>query len=141
MDATAQTKQPEAGLLTGEQILGVDDHALERVECPEWGGHVYVRTLEGQERDLFEQSFLDAAGNRKQIVHNIRAGLLVRALCDQRGQRLFSDKDIARLGKKNAKPLDRLFDVAQRLSGLSDKDIEEIAKNLQSAPSDGSTST
>lgn len=135
-----ETKTPaaEPGLLTGEQILAADDLKLLRHEVPEWGGHVYVRTLGGDERDLFEQSFLDAQGNRKQIVHNIRAGLLARTLADQRGNRLFTDKQIAQLGRKNAKVLDRLFGLSQRMNGLSDSDIEEMVKNSQSDPSGGS---
>lgn len=138
MNATSTT-QP--GLLTGEGILAADDHRLERVDVPEWGGHVYIRTMGGDERDLFEQSFLDERGKRKRVVANIRAGLLARTLCDQAGARLFNDKQVAQLGRKNGVVLERLFLVAQRVNGLSDEDIEEIAGNLQADQRDDSITT
>jgi hypothetical protein len=40
------------------------------------------------------------------------------------------------LTKKSAAPMDRLFSVAQRLSGMSNEDVEELEKNLKSDPTD-----
>ena len=48
--------------------------------------------------------------------------------------------DISVLGQKSAAALQRVFNVAQRLSGFSDEDLEELAKNSSDAQSDGSTS-
>lgn len=127
--------------LSRDAILQATDYKLERVECPEWGGHVFVRSISGFERDLFEQSFVDSKGKRKEVVENIRAGLAARTVCDAEGKRLFSDKDIAALGKKSAAALDRIFEVSQRLSGLSKADIEELAKNCGAGQSGDTTST
>jgi hypothetical protein len=44
------------------------------------------------------------------------------------------------LGKKSAAALNRVFEVAQRLSGITDDDVEELAKNSVGGPSDGSIS-
>jgi hypothetical protein len=131
----------EGILLSRELILEADDYTIERVDCPEWGGSVYVRSMSGTERDLFEQSMLDKKGERKDRVENIRAALAARTVCDATGQRLFSDKDIQHLGSKSGKALDRIFGVSQRLSGLSQKDIEELAKNSDAGPSEDTTST
>ena len=40
--------------LTAEEILSTDDRKVERVACPEWGGHVHVRSLSGEELDAWE---------------------------------------------------------------------------------------
>ena len=132
----ANTFGPE---LSRESILGADDFVIEKVECPEWNGHVCVRSLTGTERDLFEQSMLDKHGKRKTVA-NVRSALAARTVCDATGQRLFSDKDIEHLGSKNGAVLDRIFDVAQRLSGLSQKDVEDLAKNSESGQNEDTTS-
>jgi hypothetical protein len=42
---------------------------------------------------------------------------------------MFSDQDVTKLGKKSARALDRVFDVSQRLSGITKEDVEDLAKN------------
>jgi hypothetical protein len=115
--------------MTKDSILAAADMTTETVECPEWGGPVHVRTLSGTERDAFEASMLDAKGKGASNLANIRARLLVRALCDDSGNRLFADADADALGRKSAKVLDRLFDVAQRINGLGAKDVEALQGN------------
>jgi hypothetical protein len=44
------------------------------------------------------------------------------------------------LGRKSAAPIERIFDVARKLSGMSDEDIEKLTENFGSDPSDGGTS-
>ena len=60
---------------------------------------------------------------------NIRAKLLVRAICDEAGARIFSDAEENDLGTIPADILDSLFTVAQKLSGLGASDLEDIAGN------------
>jgi hypothetical protein len=52
-------------------------------------------------------------------------------IVDEEGNRLFSDADVKLLGQKSAAALDKLFEVAQKLSGLKDEDVEELAKNSE----------
>lgn len=123
-----------AKMLGREAILQVDDLAQEVVEVPEWGGAVLVRGLTGSERDAFEQDIVQMRRNGKAMtteidMHNIRAKLCVRCMVDEDGERLFSDADMEALGRKSAQALQRVFDVAQRLSGLTSEDVEELAKN------------
>ena len=40
-----------------------------------------------------------------------------------------SDADMEALGEKSAAALQRVFDVARRLSGMSESDVEELTKN------------
>jgi len=117
------TRKKSSSLLTAEQILGSDDLPIERVPVPEWGGHVFVRSMMAEERDAFEQLQLSSG------VINARGRLCVQVIVDGAGKRMFEDAQAAALGKKGAGPMDRVFSVACRLNGFGAKDIEELEKN------------
>jgi hypothetical protein len=87
--------------------------------------------MSGTERDAFEQSIIEgktAKGGKANMV-NVRAKLAVRVLVDDKGNRLFADSDAGLLGSKSGKALDRVFEVAQRLCGIGDKDVQELEGN------------
>lgn len=129
------------GLLTRDSILAAEDLRTERVAVPEWGGAVCIRTLTGLERDAFEATWYEGRGtSRRENFANLRARLVVLTAVDESGARLFNEDDTKALGAKNAAALDRCFAVAQRLSGLSAKDVEDLAGNSESGLSGGSTS-
>jgi hypothetical protein len=126
-------------LLNRDAILSADDLSKELVSCPEWGGEVYVRALTGAERDRFESSLIEQRGkNQKLNMTNIRAKLAAMAICDDQGKRLFTDADVTALAAKSAAALNRVFDVARKLSGLADNEVEELAGELEENPFDGS---
>lgn len=114
-------------MLTRDQILAADDLPREQVDVPEWGGSVLVGALTGTERDAFEQSLLMADG--KVNLQNMRARLAACCLIDEAGQRLFSLHDVEALGRKNAKALERVTKVAQRLNRMGDAQLEELTGN------------
>lgn len=120
----------EIKLLNRDAILQVQDLPRELVEVPEWGGAIYVRGLTGAERDSFEQSIIDQRGKGvKMNLKNIRAKLVAMCVVDEQGNRIFRDEDAELLGQKSAAALNRIFEVAQRLSGLRSEDVEELAGN------------
>ena len=105
-------------------------HQGEDVEVPEWGGTVRVRGMTGTERDKFEAAVVEMKGKKTTMnMENFRARLAAKTIIDEDGKRLFHDSHIKALGAKSATALQRVFDVAQRLSGFSDEDVEELAKN------------
>lgn len=121
-------------VLTAAEILAAVDLAVEEVEVPEWGGVVLVRGLTGTERDAFEQSVVvvDGAGKGRRVhtnLANFRAKLAARCMVDEAGGLLFSEDQVAALGAKSGAALERVFSVAQRLSGLTQEDVEELTKN------------
>jgi hypothetical protein len=129
------------GFLGRDAILDADDRKYEAVDCPEWGGKVRVRALTGSQRDAYEESLLTTNGNNRKVnLANARAKMLVLAVVDSDGRQVFSADDVRALGRKNAAPIERIFDVARRLSGMSDEDVEKLTENFGSDPSDGGTS-
>lgn len=128
-------------LLTKDAILSANDLVTEDVDVPEWGGTVRVRSISGAERDAFEQAIVTRKGKSVQTnLANIRAKMVALCVVDEGGQRLFTDADVVALGRKSAAALDRVFSVAQRLAGLTDEDVDELAENLRPGQSDDSTS-
>ena len=128
-----------SSLLTRQQILDAQDIESQVVEVPEWGGSVMVQGLTGTERDHFESALLKGRGKNTTLnMQNVRAKLVAESVVNGDGERMFTDQDVGALGAKSAAALDRVFSVAQKLSGITTEDVEELAKNLQDAPSDGS---
>ena len=128
--------------LTRDQILAADDLPREAVAVPEWGGDVIVRALTGQERDEYEVAMgraLNDADKGRGI--NMRARLVAMALVDEAGNRLFNhESHVERLGRKSGRALDRVFEVAQRLSGLGRAAQETAAGNSAGANGDAPSS-
>lgn len=114
-------------LLTKKDILEADDEETRVLDVPEWGGEVRLRGLTGFERDQFESSVMTASGTRN--LTNVRARLLALCIVDADACQLFTYGDIAALGGKAAKPLDRVFTAAMALSGLNAADVEDLAGN------------
>ena len=71
---------------------------------------------------------------------NARAKLVVRALVDENGDRLFKDQDAGALGAKSGAVLDRLFDIVAEMSGISDTAVADAEGNSEPDPSGDSFS-
>lgn len=120
--------------LSRERILGAVALPQQVVDVPEWGGSVLVQGMTGAQRDDFEQSIVRMHGKKTDVdMRNIRAKLAAQCIVDESGERLFTDEDVQALGKLSAGALDRVFEAAQRLSGISSNDMEELEKNLTSS--------
>ena len=113
--------------LSRDLILAVDDLATQEVDVPEWGGTVVIKMMSGKERDAFEGSLVK---NKQVTYDNIRAKLAQKTIIDPETKELmFSLGDIEAIGKKSAAALDRVFSASQKLSKISDSDVEELVKN------------
>lgn len=121
-----------------DDILKADDLPARDVTVDEWGGVVRVRGLTGTERDRFEFSLAAARNDPSKV--QVRAEIVGRCLVDGDGKRLFTDREIAKLGEKSGAALDRVFDVVRDLSGMKDDSVEEAAEDFGDAPAAGSPS-
>jgi len=123
------------GLLSRSDILKATVTPRETVSV--LGGEVIVRGMSGVERDAFEASCLEGRGKKQGFnMKNFRARLVALCCIDEQGHRVFSDADAVALGDVRADVIDRLFGVAQRLSGMRDEDVDELG--LASVPTDRS---
>lgn len=127
-------------LLTADEILGMDDIPVEEVTVPEWGNRkVLVCGLTAAAKNAYEASLVDIKGTTRKVrLENATAKLLVRCLVNRQRQPLFTEQQMERLGTKSAGALERLAQVAQRLSAMRQEDVEAFVKNSEAAQSDGS---
>jgi len=124
-------------LLNREQIAAAgNDPVYEDVEVPEWGGEIRVKGLKSRERDNWEKSRIANKRTGEVSLDNFRASLLCECIVCENLNPIFTQKDVLMLGEKNAAAIDKMFTVAQRLSGLSNKDIEDLQKNSDTTPTD-----
>lgn len=124
-------------ILTKDQILAAQDLETETVEVPQWGGSVMVRSLTARERGQLISSIVDQrAGGRTLKLTEIQVRTCAMAIVDAQGSRMFEEADIAKLSRKSASALQVVFEVAQRLSGLSDDQVEELTEDFAETPSD-----
>ncbi|MEU8264913.1 hypothetical protein AB0C02_30405 [Micromonospora sp. NPDC048999] len=125
--------------LNRDAILGAEDRSYDVVDCPEWGGAVRIRSITGAQRDAYEQSLIQQrGGNRQMNMRNARAKLIVLCAVDEHGTSLFSEQDVNALGRKNAKPLDRLFDACKVIAGLTEDDVDKLTEDFGATQGDDS---
>lgn len=125
----------------------------EAVPVPELGAGkvIWIQGMSGTDRDSYESSLLVQKGRRSSVdLQNIRAKLVVRCAIfappeeagpEFVGKRLYRDDEVAAIAKVRGDVLGRLYTVAQRLSGLSDEDIEELGKSSATATGSSSPSS
>ena len=121
-------------ILSRDAIKAAVDTKIEKVDVPEWGGEVCIKTLTGTERDAFEDGYAE------QKMKNFRARFLALALCDDKGERLYGDDGAAELGQKSSAVINRLFDKAWAVNALRPEDVDALGNGSPSDQSEGSTS-
>lgn len=128
-------KEIMSTVLSKQDILQAQDVVIEPVEVPEWKGMVFVRSLSAAERGLIEEAaakFKESKG-KDSFARTFTVKVATLAICDEQGHRVFDDKDIALLQQKNAAAITRIAEAAQRLSGFTKEDLEELEKNSSAA--------
>lgn len=114
-------------MLTKDQILNADDIQTKVIDVPEWGGEVTIKSMSGFYRDRFENSLVGKNGGAN--MQNVRAKLVAASIVDDKGDVMFSEKDITKLGSKSGDALDRVFAVAKSINKITDDEVKELAKN------------
>lgn len=134
-----RTKAATSKTLTKSLIFSANRNAMERVEVPEWGGAVFVRSVRGNEW----MEFRDAVMNRQgEVIENtMMARLVALTICDAGGKRLFANDDWELVNELPLSPLMRVFRVAMKFNNLDDGDVEELSGNLPKTPKPNSGST
>ena len=129
-------------LLTRSDLLGATSPPQELVSLAALGGEILVRGMTGRERDAFEASCFEGKGKKRDFnLKDVRAKLVSYCCIDANGHRLFTDGDVEALSLVRADLIDKLFAVAQKLSGMREEDLEELGKPSASPIASGSLSS
>lgn len=111
--------------LTKEQILAANDRVLKEVKVPEWGGSVWVRSLDVPEQISFEEECGATEGTEHATLVSLSFWM-----SDAKGNRLFTLEDIKGLRKKNSVVIARVFRAGLDLNRpMADKVVEAELKN------------
>ena len=122
--------------LTRDAILAGATPHVNEVLVPEWGGSVYVRGITGTQRDQWDDRMYRIREGKGTSL--LRGTVAAWCICDADGKRVFNDADAGTLGNQDGAALDRIYDVALRLSGLGDAEVEGAGKNSDNGQSDAS---
>lgn len=109
-------------MLTKEQILGKDDSHILKLEIPEWDGYVYVRAFSLGERQLLFQDVKD----KDPLISFVN--IIAAGVCNEKGERLFSEDEAKLLISKNAAALQRCKEAIWEINGLN-LEVEAVKKN------------
>ena len=121
-----------------DRIIAVDDTQKEIVKIDEWGVEVEIRGMSGAARASISQ---DAAENNGNINFLKMMPELVVQCCfvPETGEQVFDSKDKELVMGKSGAALDRIVNIAMRLSGFGDKAIDDAGKDSLSTPKGGSS--
>lgn len=126
--------------LTKEQIQAIDDltSKIVALDVPEWGGTVYLRPMEVGELDDYSNAVVRAKASGG--LADFRSHLVAKCLCDEHGNRLFTDAEVGILARKNAVVMNRIYKACDDLNDISPRKVEEIAGNSNAGQSACSSS-
>lgn len=119
--------QNEKKFLNKLDVINADDRKPIELFIPEWNGYVKIKHMSGAERDKWESSNKRKDGSFD--YNNFRARLAVLTLLDENNQPMFTPAEINDLGKKSGVALDRIFTVILETNKITEKDVEDMAKN------------
>lgn len=112
-----------------EKILSAEDISSEKVEIPEWGVTIEMRSISGRKRCEMRKNLtsnngmIDDAKLYQQILINC-------AFDPETGEPIFTEADKDAILEKNGAVLESLAIVGMKLSGMSQDSIDDAEKNL-----------
>lgn len=116
-----------------DKILQASDIVTERVEVPEWGIEVDVKTMTGAERAKIMQSVAETGSME---FTNVYPEVVIACTYDpETGERVFSYDDKPHLMAKSGLAIDRIALVGLRLSGFTKEASDELGKDSSSTQS------
>lgn len=110
--------------LTLDQIKAADDVKTVEVEIPEWNGHVTVKGMTGRLRSNLEQKVNSNAPHG-----DVKMMVVIACTLNADGNPMFSNDDKKWLVEKAAGPIEKIFEAACKLSGITDQAVDEAEGN------------
>lgn len=110
-------------------------------DCPDLGGSICIRRLNGRELDLFISDYNRLGGGEGKNPAQVRVKILVAAACDSEGRPLFKQEDAAQLINMDPALIRPIADFALQFNGLTEEAVGELEGNLRSGDTTGSGSS
>lgn len=111
--------------LTRNDFLAANDLDLKEYEIKAngYGGIVYLKKMSAKDQIEFEEL---SQGKDK---NSILTKLIVMCVCDEHGNKLFTEADVDALNNKSAAAILEVFNAILESNFMSNQDIEDLAKN------------
>ena len=117
-------------MLSKADIFAANDRKIEAVDVPEWNCTLFVRSMNGLERNQWATSCEPCYVEGKLVDWSLlQTRLLIATVCDDKGKLVFDDKDAAPLSQRNAAVLNRIFKASAKLNALYEAAEAEAKKN------------
>lgn len=114
-------------MLDKNSLMAAQKLRVEKVAVQELDGNICIRVMTGRELDkYYEETISLIDGQVVPVQENKMAKLLVKCICDENGNRLFSDDETDKLGSISSLVLVPLYDAAMRLNNMTG----DASKNL-----------
>ena len=111
-----------------DKILKAEDIEFMVLEVKEWGVNIMVQGLDGAGRARVMSRAFDDDGNPD--LESVYPDLLLASLRDPETRELiFAEEDREKLLSKSGKVIERLSQVAAKMSGLNQTALEDAEKN------------
>jgi hypothetical protein len=111
-----------------DQIMSAQDTHSELVEVPEWGVKLEIRSMSGASRAILMQGAVLSGGQVDMA--QVYPDLIIQTCFDpETGEPVFQAEDRDLILSKNGAILDRLAEVATRLSGFNENATDEAGKD------------
>lgn len=125
-------------IINKEQFLLKRPRAVKKVFVESLGGDVLISSITAKEKEDFEEW---VGKSVKEGTGNIRARMISLSVVDDKGERMFSDADVAEIGNNQNSVIEPLYDEIMSFNKFGKKDREELEKNSEPTPAVDSTST
>lgn len=102
-----------------DEIQQINDREMREVEVPEWNDSVYIRQLSAG--DFAEM--IDSA--KKDDAERVMFLLVAYCLVDSNGERIIDADQVGELASKSKEAITRIYDEANKLTGLFQVDEEK----------------
>ncbi len=111
-------------MLSKDDILASPGLRVESIEA--FGGNVYIREMNGIERDRLANMFVESSANGvNKLPEGYKVQVALWCLCDEHGNSLFSDADVDALKLKPASEISKVADKAMSLSEIEENEDAE----------------
>lgn len=123
--------------LTKDQILSLDDIEIKEIEVPQWGETVFIRQLTRGQQDAYHRRLygnkslnLKQQGRKQELdgaldIFGHDSWLFVQGVCDEGGNRLFTNADANKLDDRNGEAIGFVAAEIIKFSGM-DADVDQL---------------